>query len=32
LPFEHALCGHGSPLLHSARDEFAKRAKSIFED
>jgi hypothetical protein len=30
LPFRHVLCGHGSPLLHSAKQEYAQRAANIF--
>jgi hypothetical protein len=32
LPFQHALCGHGSPLLHTAKQDYAQRAASTFHE
>lgn len=31
IPFKHAFCGHGYPLLHKAQEEFHSRFKQIFE-
>jgi hypothetical protein len=30
IPFEHALCGHGYPLLNNGQKEFQKTFKEIF--
>jgi hypothetical protein len=32
LPFSHALCGHGRPLLNSAKTAFAERRRHAFAD
>ncbi len=31
IPFRHALCGHGQPLLHTAGEEFAARFARLFD-
>ena len=30
IPFRHALCGHGEPLLHTAGEEYAARFARLF--
>ena len=30
VPFKHALCGHGTPLLNTAQEEFHERFKQMF--
>jgi hypothetical protein len=30
IPFRHALCGHGYPLLNNAQQEFHKTFQKVF--
>jgi hypothetical protein len=31
VPFKHALCGHGYPLLHNAQEQYHARFNQMFD-